>query len=163
MEISPITKDNASKASHIYALSWKTAYQDIVPQQYLEELSLERWTPLLQDSPYSGFILKDDDKFIATSSISPARDETMKGWGEIISIYVLPEFFNKGYGKKLLSFVLSELKGMGFKRIYLWVLEENMQARAFYERNGFVFDGDKTNITIGGKSLVEMRYTYQTK
>ncbi len=160
MEILPITKDIASGASHIYALSWKAAYQGIVPQQYLDELSLERWTPFLQESPYLGFVLKDDEKFIATSSISPARDETMQDWGEIISLYALPEYFYRGYGKKLLSFVLSELKGKGFEKVYLWVLEENVQARAFYERNGFVFNGDKTNITIGGKSLVEVRYTY---
>ncbi len=51
MEILKVTKDLASCASHIYALSWKTAYKNIVPQEYLDGLSLERWTPLLLDSP----------------------------------------------------------------------------------------------------------------
>lgn len=162
MEILPITKASASNASHIYALSWKKAYRDIVPQTYLDELSLERWTPFLQDSPYCGYILKADGEFIATSSISPARDEEMQGWGEIISIYVLPEHFYKGYGKKLLYFVLSDLNSKGFNKVYLWVLKNNLQAISFYERNGFVSNGDKSVITIGGKDLVKIRYVYQS-
>ena len=47
MQILSITSENASDASHIYANSWKVAYRDIVPQAYLDQLSLERWTPFL--------------------------------------------------------------------------------------------------------------------
>lgn len=160
MEILRITKDIASDASHIYATSWKTAYKNIVPQKYLDELSDERWTPILRDSPHVGFILKADDEFVATSSVSTARDEKMNGWGEIISIYVLPRYFSKGYGKKLFSYVVCYLNENGFKNIYLWVLEKNQQARAFYERNGFFPNGDKATINIGGKELVEVRYVH---
>lgn len=158
MKILQITKDIASDVSHIYAYSWKTAYKDIVPQKYLDELSVERWTPLLQDSPYTGFVLKVNDEFVATSSISLARDETMSGWGEIISIYVLPQYFNQGYGRSLFSYSVKQLYDKGFKNIYLWVLEENIQARSFYERHGFFHNGDKTAINIGGKELIEVRY-----
>lgn len=158
MEIIRLTPEYASKASHIYALSWKAAYQGIVPQEYLDSLSLERWTPFLTDSPSTGFLLKDGGEFTATSSVSAARDETMPGWGEIISIYVLPQYFHKGYGSRLISAVSDYLFESGWKDIYLWVLEGNKQARAFYERNHFVFNGDTTSIEIGGKALTEIRY-----
>lgn len=159
MEILNITKELASKASEIYALSWKTAYQNIVPQQYLDKLPLERWTPFLQESPYAGYILKINDEYVATSSIAPARDEKMAGWGEIISLYVLPAYFNQGYGKKMLVYVVDQLRKEGFDNIYLWVLEENQQARRFYERNGFFPNGDACTVTIDGKELEELRYT----
>ena len=87
----------------------------------------------------------------------------MNGWGEIISIYVLPKYFNQGYGKKLLEFAVDTLGKNGFDNIYLWVLEENQQARSFYERNGFFPNGDKGAITIGGKELVEVRYVHTNK
>lgn len=163
MELLKITKDIASKASEVYAVSWKTAYKNIVPQKYLDELSLEWWTPLLLDSSRAGYVLKDDDDFIAAASIAPAREEKMNGWGEIISIYVLPKYFNQGYGKKLLEFAVDTLGKNGFDNIYLWVLEENQQARRFYERNGFFPNGDKGAITIGGKELVEVRYVHTNK
>ncbi|NLW43355.1 MAG: GNAT family N-acetyltransferase [Tissierellia bacterium] len=160
MEIRKITKEDAAKASRIYALSWKIAYRNIVPQNYLDSLSLDRWTPFLKDSLFDGYVLIEDGEYIATTSISPAREEEMQGWGEIISLYVLPEYFYKGYGKKLLEFAVSELKSQGFNDTFLWVLEENRQGRDFYERNNFIPNGDKTIIKIDGKELVEMRYVY---
>lgn len=158
MNIEKITERNASRASHIYALSWKSAYRGIVPQAYLDELSLERWTPVLAHSNRSGYLLCDEGRDVATSSISAARDEQMAGWGEIMSLYVHPQAFRKGYGAFLFSYVTKQLKQAGFEKIYLWVLEENVNARAFYERMGFVPNGDRSMISIGGKECVEIRY-----
>lgn len=158
MEIIRITNDLASAVSHIYALSWKTGYKNIIPQDYLDNLSMERWTPFLKNSLFDGFVLKVKGEYVATSSISSARDEDMRGWGEVVSLYVLPNHFYKGYGKLLLSFVVSELKNQGYNNIYLWVLEDNKQAINFYERNGFSTNGDKKVITIAGTELMELKY-----
>lgn len=37
------------------------------------------------------YLLSDNGKYVATSSICKARDEQYQGWGEIMSIYVLPK------------------------------------------------------------------------
>ena len=42
-----IVKD-AGVISNIYALSWKTAYKDIVPQRYLNELKYDFWCQLFK-------------------------------------------------------------------------------------------------------------------
>ena len=47
---------------------------------------------------------------------------------------------------------------MGFRRILLWVLEENMRARRFYENNGFVCTEVFRNDNIGGRALREVMY-----
>ncbi len=73
MGIKKITKATASAASHIYTLSWKVAYKNIVPDDYLDNLSLERWTLFLEKSEFSGYLLKVNDEFVATSSIAPFR------------------------------------------------------------------------------------------
>ncbi len=161
MNILPITENLAQKASHIYAKSWKEAYKGIVPQAYLDELSLERWTPILASSVYQGYVLEENGEYIATSSISPARDEEMQGFGEVMSIYVLPKYYNKGYGQKLFSFVLLKLKEMGFSNIYLWVLEDNKNAINFYKKNGFFHNGDTKIQNIGGKDLKELRFVLE--
>lgn len=161
MEIRKTTQsDDFDAISRIYAVSWKTAYQGIVPQQFLEELSETSWSDKLSSNQWDSLVVIIDGKYIGTSSVCPARDEALQGWGEIISIYLLPDCFGKGYGKSLLDAAISELAKLGYSKIYLWVLEENMRARAFYERNGFAPTSDKISMDIGGKDLTEMRYIY---
>lgn len=158
MEIVTLTKTLANEASHIYARSWKVAYKGIVPQKYLDDLSVEHWTSFFENSPFQNFLLKDDGVFVATLSIVQARDGKYHGYGEIVSIYVLPEYFNKGYGKFLFKQMIEKLQSMGLNKICLWVLEENLNARRFYEKNGFVPNGDKKVINIGDKQLTEICY-----
>lgn len=155
-----VTCETASEVSHIYALAWKTAYRGIVPQSYLDELPLDCWTPKLGCWSYQDYALKAEGRFVATSTIAPARDETMPGWGEVISLYVLPEQFHKGYGSRMLRYVTERLREQGFDKLYLWVLEQNHNARRFYEKMGFQPNGDWQLGEIGGKKLVEVRYVH---
>ena len=159
--IEEITKKTASTASHIYAASWKEAYKGIVPQDYLDTLDQERWSRFFgveHDTFRKDYLLIEAGKAVATSSICTARDEDFDGWGEIMSIYVLPEEFRKGYGRKLFIHDLKQLNAAGFEKIYLWVFEENPKARAFYEAMGFHWNGDRNSFEIAGKELVEVRY-----
>lgn len=161
MEIRKVIQtDDFNAISRIYALSWKAAYKDIVSQQYLDELPETRWSDVLPRSQWDSFVILEDGAYIGTSSICQAREEAMHGWGEIVSIYLLPGYFGKGYGKLLLDTVISELVKMGYSNIYLWVLEGNMRAGAFYERYGFKPTSDKMPMNIGGEDLIQMRYIY---
>ena len=47
----------------------------------------------------------------------------------------------------------------GYQEIILWVLEDNKRAIAFYEKMGFVFDGEGKVIDLG-KSVKEKRMIY---
>ena len=158
MEIRPIRPHEIDDVSRIYALSWKAAYQGIVPQDYLDALKEDRWAPYLAKSPFCSLVLMDNGEYIGTSAFGKARDEAMPGWGEIVSIYLRPEYFGLGYGEKLLDAVVNALSDKGYADIYLWVLAENMRARRFYERNQFHHNGDTKTIEIGGAKLPEMRY-----
>ncbi len=62
--------------------------------------------------------------------------------------------------KILMKAVLSELRMQGYKNVFLWVLEENIRARHFYEKLGFMLSDDYLNDNIGGKNLREVRYVY---
>ena len=53
---------------------------------------------------------------------------------------------------------LSELKQMGYKKVMLWVLEENTNARDFYERMGFQLASEVRDDSIGGKIIREVSY-----
>ncbi len=157
MQILEMTKE-FGETSHIYAKSWKAAYRGIVPQTYLDNLTPESWTSFLANSPFHNYLLRDNDIFIATAAIGKARDSRYNEYGEIVSIYVLPEFFGKGYGTVLFRYITDKLKSMGYDKMYLWVLEENYKARRFYEKMEFVFNGDRKVTEISGKKLVEICY-----
>lgn len=163
MEIRRMRVDEADEISRIYAASWRTAYRGIVPQKYLDNLNDLRWSPKLADTPQRSYVLLDGERYIGTSCISPARDEKMAGWGEVISLYLYPECSGRGFGRALLGFCVGELQKAGFGRVYLWTLEENARARAFYERFGFSLDGGKITCVIGGKTLAECRYVYEAQ
>lgn len=163
MEIRQMKAGEADDISRIYASSWRCAYRGIVPQAYLDRLSELRWSALLAENPSKSFVLLEAGKFVGTSSVSPARDEKLSGWGEIISLYLLPEYFGKGYGKALFQHSVRELNRRGFENIYLWTLEGNRRARAFYEKHGFAPDGGTISCEIGGKALAEVRYVHTGK
>lgn len=158
MHVERISAETAAEASRIYVSAWQAGYRGIIPQPYLDALSPEQWRPRLETSIYKDFLLTDGGKAVATSSISPARDVNMQRWGEIISLYVLPEHFRKGYGKFLFSYDIQQLRADGFQNLYLWVLAENHRARNFYTSMGFLPNGDTVTLNIGGKDLLEMRY-----
>ncbi len=151
-------QDDFTAISRIYALSWKSAYQGIVLQAYLSQLPEDRWAPMLAQRPGDQLVALSNGKYVGTSCIGPGRDPAFADWGEIVSLYLLPEAMGLGHGKLLLAEALLELQNRGFAKVYLWVLKENARARAFYERNGFRPTTDRLSLDIGGKKLQEMRY-----
>ena len=55
---------------------------------------------------------------------------------EIYALYVHPEYFRKGIGKSLFEELARITKNYIDQRMYLWVLEDNVNARKFYESIG---------------------------
>lgn len=152
--------DDKLSISKIYAESWKYAYRGMIPQDYLDSISEGQWVSYLSNPDRKTLLCLENDIMIGTSSFSNSRSEQFEGWGEIISIYLLPEYIGKGYGKQLIEFAVLELKKLGYDNIFLWVLEENSKARRFYEKAGFISTDDYINARVGGKEVKEIRYIY---
>lgn len=161
MEIRYIREnDDRLAISHIYEEGWKSAYRGIVPQDYLDSISEGRWASCLDQEGVGSLVVEEDGKLIGTSSYSQSRWEQFSGAGEIISIYLLPEYIGRGYGGLLFEAVVGELKKLGYQEIFLWVLEENIRARRFYEKCGFIPSGHCMEHEIGGKVLREVRHYF---
>lgn len=58
----------------------------------------------------------------------------------IAEVYVNREYRNKGLGEKLLSRYIEHCRSIGLKGAWLFVREDNYQARHLYGKHGFVFD-----------------------
>lgn len=152
--------DDPYQISKVYEESWKYAYQGLIPQDYLDSIPVGRWAAGIGNPNQKTLVCVEDGQIVGTSCFGSSRFEQFLGWGEVISIYLLPECMGKSYGKRLLETVVTELRKQGYANVFLWVLEENSRARHFYERFGFTLTTNFMETEIGGKSLREVRYIF---
>ena len=157
------TEADAYDVARVNILSWQSAYRDIIPDDYLNNLNIDKRAERLKKDlvEYAGktywFAMAYDGKIIGTMAIGQCRDDDKPAAGEVMAIYLLPEYWSMGLGKKSMDFAVKTLRESSFDDIYVWVLEENVRARKFYEKYGFVYDGTRKEINLG-KPLIEIRY-----
>ena len=150
--------DDRRAVGKIYEDSWKYTYKESLPQEYLDALSAKQWANKLDSPNRYTLIAELDGKMIGTASYGESRDLEYAGQGEIYSIYLLPGYMGKSYGKQLINAVMEQLHNLGYKNIFLWVLENNLGARGFYEKVGFTCSGKNKEAEIGGKTVTEVQY-----
>ena len=147
-------------ANHIAC--WRAAYRGILSDEYLKSMDALKMAEanqriLGEPGIYKCYYAERDGAMIGRLVINKSRDEDKAGSGEIAAMYLLGEFWGKGYGREMMDFSLAELKRMGHDDVLLWVLEANSRARRFYEKCGFVLDGAKKEIVIDAP-YTEIRY-----
>ena len=87
-----------------------------------------------QDQNYfRDHILKENRVFVVESEQRPIAFMAMKG-DFIDQLYVHPDFQNLGVGKTLLDYA----RTFSPQHVWLYTLQINVNARAFYEKNGFI-------------------------
>lgn len=164
MEIRKAVLEDVGDISRIHALSWKSAYSGIVPQAYLDGLKEDFWvsafTFWIKENALMVKLVLENGNPIGCAAYGKSRDKCLPDWGEIVSIYLLPGYFGRGYGKRLLESALLDLKQTGYQNIYLWVLKENQKARYFYEKNKWRCSKDECAFKIMEKELIDIRYIY---
>jgi RimJ/RimL family protein N-acetyltransferase len=145
---------------------WRDAYKGIIPDEYLDNMStqieqrVERNRQNLSDPGDCEYLCVEyDGSMIGRLVFSKCRDDDKanSNTGEIHAIYLLADYWGKGYGKIMMDYAVAELRNAECVEIVVWVLEDNRRARSFYEKYGFVFDGQSKDIDIG-KPLSEIRY-----
>lgn len=164
MEIRKITdNDDLTAIGEIYETSWKYAYKDIIPMEWMDSRPKKSWCGKINQNGRTDMIVLCDGRIVGTASFGTSRWEKFKDYGEIVAIYLLPEFMGKGIGSALIEHCISELQRCGFGKILLWVLEKNIRARKFYEKHGFVLTDEFMDDNIGGRDVREIMYVLSAK
>jgi len=163
MRIREATLDDAPGLARVHVDTWRTAYPGIIPAAHLAGLSYERsearWHDHLtgMDGRRFTYVAEEAGRVIGLASGGPERDGLSGYDGELYGLYVLAEYQRHGVGRALLQVVAQHLATGGFKAMVIWVLKENVKARAFYEALGGVLVEEKA-ITIGGAELIDIAY-----
>ena len=154
--------DDAGLISQIYAASWRGSYTGLIPQHYLDRLPDGYWAPSvrswLSDGRFEGKLVMADDLPAGCCIYGRGRDESHADWGEIVSLYMLPEFARQGLGGALLESCLADMRREGYTRFYLWCIDGNTAADRFYVSHGFRVTGDSVRYAIGGAAVRDIRY-----
>ncbi len=146
----------AAEIARVYVDGWRTAYAGILPAKVLLGMSYERqaqdWGWVIRNRTESQPIIVATEighgvvGFVSFGRSRPA-DRPAGGpcaeatggprVGEIFTLYVAPDFQERGIGRQLLGAAFTQLRERGFGGALLWVLRRN-HARFFYERMGGV-------------------------
>lgn len=162
MEIRRMKPSEAEDVARLYVRSWQAGYKGLLPQYYLDLLSPEHWRDKFTGLPGS-FVLTEGGIIVGHSNARPAADEKMPGWGEVHTLYVLPEYWGRGYGTAMLDYSVRWLDSCGFGQVYLWVLDTNTRARQLYEKFGFSATSEELRCRVGNVEVTDIRYIWEKK
>lgn len=139
-------KGDEVSLAYIQTESWKAAFKGILADEILDkctemEPTIQMYKKLLDADKGNGYILEVDGRPHCIAWWDRSRTESMSEYAELICIHSLQGNWRKGYGSKMLNRVLYDMKKAGYNRAMLWVFQDNIRARKFYEANGFVTHG----------------------
>jgi ribosomal protein S18 acetylase RimI-like enzyme len=164
MNIRPAIASDARTVATVHVQAWQRAYRGIVPDAYLDSLSIDRrehnWRVVIQKGTPELWVAEADSQVVGWSAFGASRDEdATPHTGELEAIYVLPQYWSTGTGRALWLGTRRRLIERGFTTATLWVLTANVRAIRLYAAAGFAPNpASEKEINIGGRALREIRY-----
>jgi GNAT superfamily N-acetyltransferase len=156
------TVGDAAAIAAVDVASWRAAYHNLMPDAYLDALSVDEktasWARSLRREAASKkqtFVAERDGDVIGYATVGPDGES---GSGLLYLMSVTPEHWRGGAGHALMLASRDALKRDGYRMAVLWVLERNERARRFYEADGWTADALTQTSDYGGTPLVALRY-----
>ncbi|KJQ55950.1 GNAT family N-acetyltransferase [Microbacterium sp. SA39] len=164
LEVRDARVEDADAVASIHVRSWRAAYRGLIDQEVLDSLSIpERaanWRRFIAEPlPTSLGILVAvrDGAVLGWASLGSGRDVDGVDDGEVYGIYADPDAWSTGVGRALLTAAEERIVDAGHTRAYLWVLDGNDRADAFYARQSWELDGATKIDERAGFTLREHR------
>jgi putative acetyltransferase len=160
--IRPMELSDISRVAEIHVFAQRKAYRGIFSDEHLfKETTVakrsEFFANQFQKDGREGFVF--DDGIIRGFLItSPCLDEDRPDSLEIERIFVDPLMHRLGIGSKLIDYCEKIARQSGFNEICLYVVEGNILAREFYNKNGYAPGGAERKRQLGDTGVSEIRY-----
>jgi GNAT superfamily N-acetyltransferase len=154
----------------VHVAAWRSAYAGLLPEAYLARLSATRHGARYLHAIQSGIGVH---VVVASGQdLAPGGGARVVGFatarrlespgpyadGEIETLYVLDDWRDRGFGRRLMRSSAAWLQAAGCNGAFLWVLREN-PSRWFYERLGGRQAADQA-ITVAGRPMVQTAYVW---
>ena len=166
--IRPATERDLPRIAEIHALAWQEAYKGLLDPAILapitKEARLETWTEWFKHTDQTVHVLEGANEIQGFTRVSPPHEiaEDFPQYGELTHIYQQPDGIGTGIGHRLFEHAKQLIAKGGSTGMLLWVLEENVRARRFYENQGMYPDGARKDEPDWlGEGVFEVRYVLQ--
>jgi GNAT superfamily N-acetyltransferase len=169
VEIRALAETDIDAVAALHVRTWQAGYAGIVPAAVLDALDPVALAARRREQPAPPgartVVADDHGTIVGFASFGPYRvqgedDKYDPAAGELYAVYVDPDRWGGGTGRRLIAAARGALAADGYPEMRLWVFEENHRARRFYERAGMAPDGDREFYTPRGSTaeLPEIRY-----
>ncbi|MFY4723006.1 GNAT family N-acetyltransferase [Streptomyces sp. LaBMicrA B280] len=150
--------------STVRVKGWQAAYAGMVPQDYLDALTVTEDARRRRDmferaaGTVLNLVAEENGTVVGWAALGPSREADRRPRdGELLALYAAPD--RLGTGRALMRQTLTAARERSFRRLILWVLAANARARRFYEHAGFLPDGGSTDWPVNGVVVPEVRYS----
>jgi ribosomal protein S18 acetylase RimI-like enzyme len=142
-QVRDATPMDAQAIGRVHVETWQSAYAGLVPDSYLAGKDIRRqaarWREAIGRNTGESVLVALDEAgdVVGFGSCGKARhgSDGPAFRGEIYTLYVHPDFQERGHGRALLIALIEELAAKGYTDAGLWMLAGN-PTRFFYERMG---------------------------
>lgn len=122
--------------------SWQWAYRSILPDDFLDSMSLEYETENMRKKlSYPGWnfwVAEKETDIIGIIGCSPPHQENMPAPLRVCSFYLHPASARQGIGAQLWNSLADHARSLHIPTLYLMVMQSNTIARGFYEKQGCI-------------------------
>lgn len=148
------TVDDAQGIAHVHVTGWQETYGPLLPEGALDGLDVgeraSRWAELIADG-ITALVAENGTGIVAWATVGEGRDEDPPVAREPEGIYSLARVHGSGVVQQLLE------AAIGDGPTYLWIMDGNERAEAFYRRNGFRRDGVERDDDLAGHPVTTVR------
>jgi GNAT superfamily N-acetyltransferase len=171
VSVRPALPGDAAEIARIQALTWRTAYRDLLPASVLDDwdhdAATAAWRAAVTSPPTPGhgvLVALEANTVVGFAAFGPA--ELIDGQSadpagpssEVSALLVEPRWGRRGHGSRLLAAVADVTRAGGAARLQVWLPEADDVSASFYESAGWAPDGWARTLDTGGTPLRELRW-----
>jgi len=156
----PARPEDAAAVAAVHVRSWQAGYRGLIPAAVLDDLRPEERAARYRfgeddASAPATVVALDDGAIVGFATTGPREDPAC---GELLALYVDPDAWDRGIGRRLLAGARVALARTGSERGLVWVLAGNARAERFYRADGWEHDGTRRHAEVWGVAVEELCY-----
>ena len=127
-------KEDVRQIAEILVEDWQKAYRGIMDDAFLDSMSADQRYEIEVKRYEKYIVAADGNEILGYAWLEMTEDGPADC--EVIALYVRYSKRNNGVGKLLFQYAVRYFREAGKKKMIIWCLKENGEARQFYEKAG---------------------------
>jgi GNAT superfamily N-acetyltransferase len=169
--VRPARPGDAEALARVQAVTWRTAYRDLLPREALDDWDdaavTGAWSAAITAPPTPGHgivVALERDTVVGFAAYGPAEvpagsaPDPAGPSSEIAVLLVEPRYGRRGHGSRLLAAVTDLSRATGTARLQTWIPEPDEVSARFFESAGWAPDGWAQTLQTGTEPVRRLRW-----